>query len=54
MSLVCFVGNHQKTETNFLMNKKQFAAVILVLLAGAGLTWFVLRHVHPGVPRFSR
>jgi len=29
------------------MNKKQIAAVILVLLAGIGLTWFVLRHAKP-------
>lgn len=30
------------------MNKKQIAALIFVLLAGAGLTWFVLRHAKPG------
>src|SRR5215211_4167103 len=29
------------------MNKKQIAAVILVLLAGAGITWFVLRNAKP-------
>ena len=29
------------------MNKKQFTAVILVLLAGTGLTWFVLRNAKP-------
>jgi membrane fusion protein, heavy metal efflux system len=29
------------------MNKKQIAAVILVLLAGAGITWFVLRKAKP-------
>lgn len=29
------------------MNKKQIAAVILVLLAGAGFTWFVLRNAKP-------
>jgi membrane fusion protein, heavy metal efflux system len=29
------------------MNKKQIAAVILVLLAGAGITWFVMRNAKP-------
>lgn len=29
------------------MNKKQITAVILVLLAGAGLTWFVMRNAKP-------
>lgn len=29
------------------MNKKQIAAVIFVLLAGTGLTWFVLRNAKP-------
>lgn len=29
------------------MNKKQITAMILVLLAGAGITWFVLRHAKP-------
>ena len=29
------------------MNKKQFSAVILVLLAGAGLTWFAVRNAKP-------
>ena len=29
------------------MNKKQFTAVILVLLAGTALTWFVLRNAKP-------
>ena len=29
------------------MNKKQITAAILVLLAGAGLTWFVLRNAKP-------
>lgn len=29
------------------MNKKQISAVILVLLAGAGLTWFVMRNAKP-------
>jgi membrane fusion protein, heavy metal efflux system len=29
------------------MNKKQIAAVILVLLAGAGITWFVVRNAKP-------
>jgi cobalt-zinc-cadmium efflux system membrane fusion protein len=29
------------------MNKKQITAVILVLLAGAGLTWFVVRNAKP-------
>lgn len=29
------------------MNKKQITAVILVLLAGTGLTWFVLRNAKP-------
>jgi len=29
------------------MNKQQIAAVILVLLAGTGLTWFVLRNAKP-------
>ncbi len=29
------------------MNKKQITAVILVLLAGAGITWFVLRNAKP-------
>ena len=31
------------------MNKKQIAAVILVLLAGIGLTWLVLRNAKPAV-----
>ncbi len=29
------------------MNKKQITAVVLVLLAGAGLTWFVIRNGNP-------
>lgn len=29
------------------MNKKQITAVILVLLAGSGLTWFVMRNAKP-------
>lgn len=29
------------------MNKKQITAVVLVLLAGAGLTWFVMRNAKP-------
>src|SRR5215203_22198 len=29
------------------MNKKQIVAVILVLLAGAGITWFVVRNAKP-------
>ena len=29
------------------MNKKQLTAVILVLLAGVGITWFVLRNAKP-------
>src|SRR5215207_2443409 len=29
------------------MNKKQIVAVILVLLAGAGITWFVMRNAKP-------
>lgn len=29
------------------MNKKQITAVVLVLLAGAGLTWFVVRNAKP-------
>ncbi len=29
------------------MNKKQITAVILVLLAGAGITWFVMRNAKP-------
>lgn len=29
------------------MNKKQITAVILVLVAGAGLTWFVMRNAKP-------
>lgn len=29
------------------MNKKQIAAVILVLLAGAGITWFAVRNAKP-------
>src|SRR5215218_2265661 len=31
------------------MNKKQIVAVILVLLAGVGLTWLVLRNAKPAV-----
>lgn len=29
------------------MNKKQIIAVVLVLIAGAGITWFASRHVKP-------
>ena len=35
------------------MNKKQIAAMILVLLGGAGLTWFVLRNAQPAAQVFG-